>query len=325
MKRCAIAVDLGGTNCRAALVDGTGRILAEARRPTPVSGGPTAVLDVLADLTRTLKERAVREGLEVLGAGLGIPGLVDSANGVSRFSPNLFWHDVPVVAPLREALGIPVFMENDVRCAALGERHFGAGRGLDAFLCVTVGTGIGSGIILNGRLYTGPRQMAGEIGHIFVAPDGPTCNCGRTGCLEAVASASALARFARQGLEEGAGGLLRVWSEGHPDRVDAALVARAAAEGDEWARSLLMRAGRYLGVGLAIAIDILGPMRVVVGGGLSQAGDLYLDAVREALFRHVMPPLAEGTELVPAACGPAAGILGAATLVPGLVEEAQTA
>lgn len=323
--RLAIAVDLGGTNIHAALVDRDGRIVAADKQRTPVAGGPDAVLGRIASIADHLRAHAREIGAEVLGVGLGIPGLVDAPAGRSVFSPNLFWRDVPVLEPIAAALRLPVRMDNDVRCATLGEFHFGAGRGLENFVCITLGTGIGSGIVVGGRLYRGSHQSAGEIGHVRVVPDGPPCNCGRTGCLEAVASATAVARMAGDRLAAGAGGLLPEYAAAGASSgsaLDAALVARAALAGDAVAREILAEAGTYLGMAIATYADLVDPSVFIVGGGLSLAGELVLEPARRASARHAMPGIAERIRIAPAVTGDSAGMLGAAALVPGLLEAA---
>lgn len=303
--RYAIGLDLGGTTIFGAVVDGNGRIGASAEQATPVQAGPDAVLEAMEQMIRGLLEQV--PGGRPLGIGLGIPGLLDRAAGLSVFSPNLFWHNVPVRPRFEAAFGLPVEMDNDVRCAALGEFHFGSGRGVRDLILLTLGTGIGSGIILDGRLYRGGAGMAGEIGHVALKADGPLCNCGKRGCLEALASGTAIARRAQAaGLPYGT----------------ARAVAAAAHAGDGGAIRLLQEVAEDLGLVLAAYINIMNPPRIVLGGGVALSGAVLLDPVRAVAEANTMPGIKGKCEIVTALLGDEAGAVGAAALVPGLAEGA---
>lgn len=299
MDRCAIGIDLGGTNLFGGLVDGQGRILASRKRPTPVQDGPAGVFAAMKEMIRDLL--AAAGDRPVLGIGLGIPGLLDREAGMSLFSPNLGWENVPVRAQFDE-FGLPVVMDNDVRCHAAGELHFGAGRGLKDFILLTLGTGIGSGIVLGGQLYRGPAGMAGEIGHIPLEPGGPLCGCGKRGCFEALASGKAIGRRAQEaGIASTARDLFAL-----------------AAQGDPRALALVDRVAYDLGRGIATYANLMNPQRVIVGGGVALAGELLFAPLRRYAEAETMPGIRGTYDIVPAALGDEAGAVGAAALVPGL-------
>ncbi len=256
--------------------------------------------------------------LRVVGLGLGIPGPIDAETGVCLFSPNLGWRGLDVGSYFRQAFsqgsnGLAVLLDNDVRAATLGEAWLGAGRGFRTFVCLTIGTGIGSGIILNGRLWRGAGSSAGELGHIPVVrgPDAPLCGCGRRGCLEAVASGSAIAREAAEAASRGEAPALAGVS-----RPTARDVAEAARRGDQAARAILGRAGAHLGTGIATVVNLLNPEAVIVGGGVAGAWDLLGPVVEHTVRERAFPPnLVSLRGIFPAVLGEDAGAIGAASLV----------
>ncbi len=292
--RLAVGIDLGGTTLRGLLVREDGRLLARRRRATPKAEGAEPVLAAVRDMAAELLE----EARDIAGLGFGIPGPVDVARGVCLFSPNLGWRNLDVASYFRQAFDLPVRLDNDVRAATLGEAWLGAGRPYRTFICLTVGTGIGSGVMLDGRLWPGPGSCAGEIGHIPIdtRPDAPLCGCGRRGCLEAVASGTAIAREA-----------------GMPSARD---VADAARRGDGGAIAVLERAAIFLGLGISTAVTLYNPEAVVVGGGVAGAWDLIGPVVRRTVEERVFPPNLAGLRgIFPAALGQDAGAVGAASLV----------
>jgi glucokinase len=255
-------------------------------------------MKTVAAAARDLAARAGLEPSEVGGAGLAVPGCVDAGRGVLRLAPNLpAWRDVPVGAIVADTLGVPVAVEHDVRMAALGEARRGAGRGVASFVCVTVGTGVGAAIVLEGRLYRGATDGAGEIGHLAAAADGAPCGCGRHGCLETIASGRAIAARARE-----AGAAV----------ASAAEVFAAAAAGDPACARVVREAVTALAGGLAILVNVLNPGVIAIGGGVAAAGAALLDPLREAVRRSAWAPGAEAVRIVPAALGPRAGAIGAA-------------
>lgn len=306
-----IGVDLGGTNIRAAVLSGT-QILTDLRLPTPQTGGAAAVNATMLGAVAELLARP--DGAPAQAIGLGIPGLVDPTRGFCNFSPNLFWRDEPVADLFRERFGLPVAMDNDVRVATYGELVHGAGRGIDDFVCITVGTGIGSGIVLDGHLFRGHAFAGGEIGHTTVEKDGPPCNCGNHGCLEALASALAIRSAGQRALAAGETPILARLVSDDPERVEPALIAQAALAGDAGSAAIFERAGEYLGIGLANMANILNPRRFIIGGGVGNAGELLLAPARRTLRARAMPVNARTAEIVPAALGSDAGLIGAGVI-----------
>jgi glucokinase len=288
-----LGLDLGGTNVKCAVLDGE-QVLAEATAPTRSADGPAAVLSRVAELGRTT---AAPFGA-VATAGLGLPGHFDAAAGTGGLLPNLAgeWEGRPIAGPLGEALGVPVALVNDVRAMTLAELRLGAGRGAEDLVCVALGTGVGGGVVIGGRVHLGLGH-AGEIGHTTVLPDGPRCGCGNLGCLDRVAAASAIAAAAGCGAVEDA--------------------VRAAEAGDARAREALAQAGRHVGLALAGAIVLLWPQRVVVGGGVAAAGELLLGPLREEVRRRASVAPVDAIAIVPAQLGAGAGAIGAALWAAG--------
>jgi len=307
-KRPVLAVDVGGTNIRGARVAPDGRFLARHRVPNPVARGEEAILDALAGLCRTLAGRS-----SPAVVGVGIPGAVLPVRGVVASSPNVpCWHDTPIGPQLAARLGLRVVIDNDANLHALGEQWRGAGRGIPNLLLATLGTGIGGGIILDGRLWHGDGGRAGELGHTVVDPEGPPCNCGATGCVEAYASAT---------------GIVRAWRRRHGVRENRprpgdrrvlrdtpATIAARARKGDPRALAVFAEAGRALGIAVATWLQILDVRTVIFGGGVSGALDLLEPLIRIELERRLWGLDASKIRLLRAELGDDAGILGAARL-----------
>ena len=307
--REAIGIDIGGTKTAAARVRSDGTVLAYEARPTPAEdmAGTLATMVEAAEAVLTPEVHAV---------GVAAAGLVERTTGMLRFAPNLAWRDAPLVDHLRDAMDLPVVAENDNTAAAWGEYVFGAGRGHPDMLLVGVGTGIGGGIVADGRLLRGAHGFAAEIGHIVMEPAGPPCGCGNRGCWEQLASGQAVTRAGRRAVADGADTILRELADGDPVRVNGPMVTAAAEEGDRVAVTILADVGGWLGLGIAGLVNVLDPEIVVVSGGVAAAGDLLLAparaafgaAVEAAEFRPVVP-------LVAAALGDHTGVVGAAALV----------
>ncbi|MDR5704419.1 MAG: ROK family protein [Armatimonadota bacterium] len=314
MDRFILAIDLGGTKILAAVVDQEGRVLARARRQTPQLG-PAAVVREMASTAREAMSAAGLRLQEIAALGVGAPGPLDPERGIVFSPPNLRgWEDVPLADLLKEHFPLPVVLENDANAAAAGEWWRGAGRGVDHLVYLTVGTGIGGGLILGGKVYRGAGGLAGEIGHINVLPEGPLCGCGARGCLEAVAAGPAIARMARQAVEEGRGRRILEHSQGRIEAITAQTVEEAAREGDEVAREIFWRAGTYIGIAVGSLINLLNPQRVVIGGGVARAGPLLFDPIQEAARAHSFPRAFQGVEILPALLGEDAGVVGVAAV-----------
>jgi glucokinase len=312
----AIGGDLGGTNIRLALVDAEGGLSEPYRYPTPPSGDAAAIVETLAQGIRVLQHQARAHGIRLAGCGLGIAGLVDVRAGLVYTAPNIAgFQDLPLKKLLEEKVDVPVTLENDANAAAFAEYWLGAGRGLGSLVTLTLGTGVGSGIVLDGKLWRGASGAAAEAGHMTVEADGERCGCGRRGCLEAYASATAIIRDARAALAAGEATALSGRFGARPETLTAKDVSDAASAGDPVARRLFERAGRYLGVGLGTLVNVLNPDLITLTGGLVAAGDLLLRPALAELDRRAFPALRRRTRVVFSALADTAGMLGAAGLV----------
>ena len=304
----AIGIDVGGTKINAFRVTRDGTVAERTSRPTPADD-EAATLSAMVELARSLLTS------DVIAVGVGAAGMIDSKEGVLGFAPNLAWRNLPIAERMRDALGLPCQVDNDASMAAYGEFRFGAGRGYRHLLLVTVGTGLGGGIVSDGRLFRGANGFASEIGHIIVEPGGPLCGCGNHGCWEQVAAGRAIDRMGREEAREHEHSILRRLAGGDPDEVTGELVTQAAMQDDDAAKRILAEAGRRLGQGIAGLVNVLDPQIVVVGGGAIVAGDLLLDPARAAFLDAVEgPEYRPRVPIVPAELGNDAGAVGAATL-----------
>jgi len=306
-----VGVDVGGTKVAAGVVDEHGNVLAHLRRATTASQ-PGAAEQAIAEIVLELAAEH-----DVVAVGVGAAGLVDETRSVVRFAPNLNWREQPVRALLEQATGLPVVVENDANAAAWAEYRFGAAQGRSDVVMVTVGTGIGGALILDGRLYRGRYGLASELGHVVLVPDGRACGCGRRGCWEQYASGNALLREARTGAAEDREGAAFLLSLGDtsPEGVAGPHVTQAALAGDPVALAAFERAGYWLGRGMAEMAALLDPECFVIGGGVSEAGHLLLDPARAAFADHLMAAdYRPSAEIILAALGNEAGVVGAAEL-----------
>lgn len=304
-----VGVDLGGTKIATGLLTTEGEIVERTRLDTLPEEGVDAVINRMVQSVQD-----VQKDTDILGIGVGTPGPLDNQKGLVLEGPNLAgWKNVPLRDLLYERLQTKIKVENDANAAAWGEYIFGAGRGTRHMVYITVSTGIGSGLILDGELYTGSRSFAGELGHIMIDPSGPRCGCGNIGCWEACASGTAIARYAHEAIQQGPT-LMAQLAEEEGTSVSAKHVFRAAQSGDETAQEIVERTFRYLGIGLANTIHSYNPERIVIGGGVSNVGDFLFDALRERTEELVMPSYRGTYEIVPAELGDDVGILGAAAL-----------
>ncbi len=306
------AIDLGGTKIAGALADADGHMRGERRLPTRAEEGAPAVLARIAAL---VNELAVKAGSRPAALGIGLPGLADLERGMSLFLPNLpgNWRNVPVRSTLEEALGCPVYVLNDVRMATLGELTYGAGQGVGTFVFLALGTGIGGGLVVDGKLHLGILGAAGEIGHQTILPDGPLCGCGNRGCLEALASGPALSAEGIRLILAGQAPILRANVQGDLARVSPRTMAHAA-ECDPAVRSALLRAAEYIGIGVANAVTIIHPELVVLGGGVAELGDILFDTVRAVVRERVRMFPVDDLRIEPSALGGKAGLLGGVAL-----------
>ncbi|MCC6627784.1 MAG: ROK family protein [Chloroflexi bacterium] len=306
-----VAVDLGGTQIRAGLVE-AGQLRHRQAAPTASHRGVAAVLATMVDLVRQVSAAAGRDDLAV---GVSSPGPLDPRTGVVLEAPNLSgWVNVPVVDHLQAALGVPVVLGNDANCAALGEHRFGAGQGVRNLCYVTLSTGIGGGVIIDDHLFEGTAGAATEVGHMTLDLAGPVCNCGNIGCWEALASGTAIAAQARAAIAEGRPTRIPALAAAGDGEITAPLVTAAARAGDDLARAILHRAGTVIGFGLVNLAHLFDPDLIILGGGVTLAGDLVLAPARAIFAAHAMPNYRRTCRVVLAALGDDVGLYGAAAL-----------
>jgi glucokinase len=302
-------IDLGGTKILSLCLDSRLTRLGYDLRETEAERGPAAVIErMVASLQATL------DGRRLDGVGVSVPGPADPDRGIVTTPPNLpGWHDVPIAQELSQRTGLPVWIENDANAAALAEHRLGAGHGAKHLVLLTLGTGIGGGLVLDGRLYHGASGGAGEIGHMQLVEDGPLCGCGRRGCLEALASGRALGARAQDIVTREPDGILaRLVREG--GEADARALEKAADAGDASAAAAIDQAGRYLGAGLTNIVDVFNPELVVVGGGLRRLGERYLGVAIEVMRAEAYPQHAADVRIVEAELGDEAPAIGAAII-----------
>lgn len=305
-----IGVDIGGTNIVIGLVDETNQCLSLRKFATEVHRGPAAIIQNIALLIQELAELA---GEPVLAVGIGVPGFVDHKTGISVNAVNLGWLNYPVAAELRKLLNLPIFINNDVRLYIYGEALAGAGKGYKHVLGVTLGTGLAAAMVNEGQLYYGSGNRAGELGHIPVEQNTYVCNCGLTGCLETVASATGIARQARDAIKQGHLSLLQQWYEDKQlDDLTARDVSNAYDQGDALAIKVMEATGAYLGSGLAYAVNLYSPDVIVIGGGAAMAGERLLGPMRHRLKAAILPIYWDGLTIKTAERIEDAGIIGSA-------------
>ena len=314
MKKYRIGVDVGGTNVKIALVDKEGSIVYSNTTPTRTEMGYEYTISNIKQAIIDLMKETKTDKTTIEGIGFGFPGQIDCDAGVVRVSPNIpGWINVPIAKIIEKEFGITTKVDNDVRCAALGELAFGAGKGCKNLICITVGTGIGSGLIINGKLVRGADNAAGEIGHIKLQMhDGPICGCGDSGCLEAFASGPSIVAMAQEYI---LGGKSTKYRELANPEITPYVVAEAAKQGDKVALKIFERMGKYIGIGLASVVNLLNPEKIVIGGGVADAGDILFTPLIETLKKRAMPIQAKSVSVVPAQLGNAAGVIGASLLI----------
>ena len=304
------AIDLGGTKLRSIVADGGGRILGKDLRPSQSQDGLDVVLERMVESLDASVAAAEVEAARLRGLGIASAGAVDAVRGIVPGAPQLpGWDDVPLARILAERTGLPTRLENDATAAALGEHRFGGGRGSRYMLYITMSTGVGGGIIIDGEMYGGKSGAAGELGHVVLDMNGPPCGCGARGCLESLASGTAIAEKGEQLLDNGKSPILaRLRAENGP--VTAEMMHRAAELGDNASREVFREAGHYFGVALASYVNIFDPEVIVVGGGVAKAGDLFLDQARVTMEDRAMAQPLKGVRLIRSELGDFGGTLG---------------
>jgi len=310
-----VGVDLGGTLLKAAIVDtDNGEITGLESVDTLAREGHDAVMARMVDLVESVIQKSGIPKPEIGGVGIGVPGVLDLDRGVVLFLPNLYgtWPNVPLSQKIETGVGLPTHILNDVRSMTLGEWTFGAGQGVDTMACFAIGTGIGGGLVINGKLHLGIGGTGGELGHQSIDMNGPLCGCGSRGCLEVFASGPAIVAMGIKAVVQGLTTKIGEVVDYDLNRITPKTIYKVAMQGDELAREIYERAGFYIGVAVSNTLAAVGPRKVVIGGGVAQAGDLLFDPIRRTVRERVFIMPVEQVEIVPAKLGPQAGMIGAA-------------
>lgn len=310
-----IGVDLGGTLLKAAFVDTeTGELSGLKQVDTLAREGHDVVMSRMAGLIEDLIASSSLRKSQIGGVGIGVPGVLDLDRGLVLFLPNLpgTWPDVPLRDTIEKQVGLSTHLLNDVRSMTLAEWTFGAGRGVDTIACFAIGTGIGGGLVINGQLHLGIGGTGGELGHQIIDMNGPPCGCGSQGCLEAFASGPAIAAMGMKAVAQGLTTSIGELVEYDLNRITPRIIAEAAEAGDEIARDIFEQVGFYIGIAVADIMVTIGPRKVVIGGGVAQAGDLLLKPIRRTAYDRAYVIPGELIEIIPAELGPYAGLVGSA-------------
>ena len=315
-EKYVVGVDMGGTKILAAIITGDGTILSRAKTATKAHKDPTKVIDRIADCINKAIKQAGLSKASIQSVGIGAPGPLDPKDGVIIFAPNLNWYNVPLKKELESRLNIPTFLDNDVNVGTVGEFTHGAGQGANSLVGIFVGTGIGGGIILNGKLFHGTNKTAGEIGHIIVKANGPKCNCGNSGCLEAISSRTAITKKIRKAvLKQGRKSHILELNDGNLDNIRSKTLAKAVASGDKVTIEVIRRTAKYLGIGIASVVNFLNPEMIILGGGVVEAlDDEFIKRIRKFAKAYALPNTMDGIEIVTAKLGDDAGVIGASVL-----------
>ncbi|MCL4694643.1 MAG: ROK family protein [Candidatus Hydrogenedentes bacterium] len=313
MNSVVVGIDLGGTNVKTAVVARNGRMRGKDSRPSRADDGLDAVVDTMVASVEQALENAGADPSDMLAVGVGAPGPMNWRTGIVFSPPNLpGWKDVPLADIMSELLMVPAYVDNDANVACWGEFWSGAGTEVDSMVCLTLGTGVGGGIVVDGRLVRGIDGTAAEIGHLNVMRDGRQCNCGAKGCLECYASVSGMERTALEGIEAGRPTILTEMCGGDLDKIDGKMISDALQKGDEFAAWVMTETGIWLGTGIGSLINLLNPEMVVLCGGMIAAGEALFRPVRETAQAQSFDVPGARAQIVPAGLGPDSGVIGAA-------------
>lgn len=317
----AVGIDLGGTKIATVLTDLTGKIVNKVEVETRAHEGKDAVLKRINNTVYQVMEPSGITRDDLAGIGIGSPGPLDPERGVVLRAPNLKWkEEVPLRDVVKDEFQVATYLDNDANAAAAGEYRFGAGKGCKNLIYVTVSTGVGSGIIVDGKVYRGAHGTAGELGHTIVDPAGPQCGCGKHGCLEAFSSGTAIARRTVAAIREGNKSIIPELVGDDLEKITSKTVAEAAHLGDELACQMWESAGDYLGIGMANVINFLDPEMIIIGGGVSKVGELLFEPMRRSIAKRAIESVAKRVKIVPAALGSDVGSLGAVSIALEAVE-----
>jgi len=309
-----VGLELGTLNTIAAVVDLEGKIVERIEHPTYHEQSKNDVIARVKALIHKVVSASNVNLQEIIGIGLAVPGLVDSKRGIMLITPNFGWKDTPLKKIIEEEFQIAVFIDNNANAMALSEAQFGVGRRVNNFICVNVGMGIGSGVIINGEIYRGETECTGEIGHTTVDYNGPKCSCGNNGCLEVMAAGPAIAKRTVKAIQEGRKTVITELIKDNLNRITAAIVGQAANQGDRLAQEIMEKTGEYLGTGVANIINLFNPQMVIIGGGVAQAGNLILDPLKRTMKKRAFSVPAKTVKIVTASLGRDCTVIGAATL-----------
>ena len=312
--RLVIGIKIGLDGIVAALVNLKGAVLYKITRPVPINQGEKDVIESIANVIRSLIKEAYVDFSQIIGCGIGISGLVDSKRGILLRSDILSWENIQFKKLLKKEFNIPIFIDKDVNVLALGEKRYGAARGISNFVCITVGTGIGAGIVVNGEIYHGNLGGAGELGHIIIDKDGPLCYCGKQGCLEILSSDRFIIKKAKDVLTQGKKTIIKEFLSGNDiNNLSVSTVMQAARKGDSVAKDIFKQAGENLGIGISNLIGIVDPEAVLIGGRGMEAKDLILIPMRRAIKKN--SPLRRSIKVLFPELGEDGWVIGAAELV----------
>lgn len=311
-----IGIDVGTTNIYGILADLNARIIHEKKLPTKLGGGFYKIMKQTSEVIQILIQKAEEKRRRLIAIGIAVAGLINKQRNIVEFSPNFHWHDVDIIGNLSTRFDLPIYFDNVTRVMALGELCYGAGKQYKNFIFVNIGHGIGAGIILDGQPFFGSVGMAGEFGHITVEKDSwIQCDCRNFGCLEALASGQGIARVARNALLDGAESILHDLCEGDVEQITAEMVANATKKGDVQAWKIFIQAAEYLGLGISALINLFNPESVILGGGVTQAGEILFDNVRKTINTRALHRISHNVVLLPATFGLKAAAVGAVALV----------
>jgi glucokinase-like ROK family protein len=311
-----VGIDLGTTYIRAVLANLNAEFLSEIQVPTEVESGFDGVMNKVGDLVNELINRRASDKERIAGIGMAVAGLINKKKNIVEFSPDFGWHNADINKTLGGHFDLPLIFDNVTRVMALGELWYGIGKKYSDFICVNIGYGIGSGIIVNGRALLGSTGMAGEFGHLTLNKDSEIrCQCGNRGCLEALASGRGIALAAQRALESGRDSSLRETCGGEISAITTEMVAKAAQDGDAIAGEVFKEACQYIGIGIAGLINLFNPQAVVIGGGVAQAGDVFFDTVKQTVEDRVMNRHVQSVEILPVTYGNNATLKGAVSLI----------
>lgn len=309
-----IGVDIGGTNIAVGLVDKDGKIVVTGSRPTEPKRRYAAIAKDIAEISLELVKRCGLDVSRIEAMGIGVPGVADNEKGIVLRAVNLYWTKVPLVKEIHKYIDVPINMDNDANVAALAEGIFGAGKGTNSSVTITLGTGVGSGYILNGKVFNGSHHFAPELGHIVIGDNGVLCNCGKIGCLETFASATALIREGKKAVMKNSDSLILKLAGGEIESITAKNVIDAARQFDETAMLIFDDYVKHLAIGIVNIINILDPEVVIIGGGVANAGDFLLKPLKEEVSKNILFKDLPYADIRKAELGNDAGIIGAAIL-----------